>query len=176
MSHKKKPTKKQLLEAIKKLEKNPHDKVNILVDIGIGAVGAAGFGAAAAALGSTSILFGLVTIAAPVGVVVGGAALGGMALIGAKRVLFDGTFNEGKRSEMLNNLKEQYKEAQSKERADNIEDSDKTRFIISLKEPIDLDLISPEDAQKLIEAVEAGHVSITEAISTIQEIVKSAKS
>lgn len=176
MSNKKKPTKKQILKAIRKLEKNPHDKLNILADVGIGAVGAVGAGAAAAAFGGTSILFGLVTLSTPIGVVVGGAALGGMALVGAKRVLFDGTFNDGKKSELLKNLKEQYREAQEKEQASQVRDSDKTSFIISLKEPVDLGLISPEDAQKLIEAVETGQIPITEAIKMIQEIIKTAES
>ena len=37
-------TKEQILKAIEDLEKNPHDKLGILADIGIGAVGGAGSG------------------------------------------------------------------------------------------------------------------------------------
>ena len=44
MSDTKNPTKEQILKAIEKLEKNPHDKIGILSDIGIGVVGAAGAG------------------------------------------------------------------------------------------------------------------------------------
>ena len=59
MSANKTPTKEQILKSIEQLEKNPHDKLRILADIGIGVVGAAGAGAAVAAFGGTSVLFGL---------------------------------------------------------------------------------------------------------------------
>lgn len=82
----KKPKKEQLLQAINNLQKNPHDKLGILADLGIGTVGAVGAGAAVAAFGGTSVLFGLITVAPPVGLVVGGAALGASALVGLKRM------------------------------------------------------------------------------------------
>jgi hypothetical protein len=102
MSANKTPTKEQILKSIEQLEKNPHDKLKILGDIGIGVVGAAGAGAAVAAFGGASFLFGLITVAPPVGLVVGGAALGAAAFVGAKRMLFDGTFDEGKEQKCLN--------------------------------------------------------------------------
>ena len=96
MSANKTPTKEQILKAIEQLEKNPHDKLGILGDIGIGVVGAVGAGAAVAAFGGIPLLFGLITVAPPVGLVVGGAALGAAALVGVKRI-FDGTFDEEKK-------------------------------------------------------------------------------
>jgi hypothetical protein len=119
MSANKTPTKDQILKSIEQLEKNPHDKLAILGDIGIGVVGAVGAGAAAAAFGGASFLFGLITVAPPVGLVVGGAALGAAALVGAKRMLFDGTFDQGKKAEMLKQLKEQLRDVEAKERASN---------------------------------------------------------
>jgi hypothetical protein len=175
MSANKTPTKEQILKSIEQLEKNPHDKLGILADIGIGVVGAAGAGAAAAAFGGGSILFGLITVAPPVGLVVGGAALGAAALVGVKRMLFDGTFNQGKQAEMLKNLKDQLRDVEAKERASKLEDSDKTKFIVSLKEPVRLDLISPKDAQDLIRAVESGQIAIKEAIKMVEDVVKAAK-
>ena len=169
------PTKEQILKSIEQLEKNPHDKLGILADIGIGVVGAAGAGAAAAAFGGASFLFGLITVAPPVGLVVGGAVLGAAALVGAKRMLFDGTFDDGKKAEMLENLKQQARDIEAKERASNLEDSDKTKFIVSLKEPVRLDLISPQDAQDLISAVESGKIAIKEAIKMVEDVVKAAK-
>lgn len=175
MSANKTPTKEQILKSIEQLEKNPHDKLGILADIGIGVVGAAGAGAAVAAFGGTSFLFGLIAVAPPVGLVVGGAALGAAALVGAKRMLFDGTSDEGKRAEILKNLKEQLRDVEAKERASNLEDSDKTKFIVSLKEPVRLDLISPKDAQDLIRAVESGQIAIKEAIKMVEDVIKAAK-
>lgn len=169
------PTKEQILKSIEQLEKNPHDKLGILADIGIGVVGAAGAGAAAAAFGGGSILFGLITVAPPVGLVVGGAALGAAALVGVKRMLFDGTFDQGKQAEILKQLKEQLRDVEAKERASKLQDSDKTKFIVSLKEPVRLDLISPKDAQDLISAVESGKIAIKEAIKMVEDVVKAAK-
>ncbi len=175
MSGNKTLTKEQILKAIEQLAKNPNDKLGILADIGIGVVGAGAAGAAVAAFGGTSILFGLVALAPPVGLVVGGAALGAAALVGAKRIFFDGTFNQGKQAEMLQQLKEQLREVETKERASKLGDSDKTKFIVSLKEPIRLNLISPKDAQDLMRAVESGQISIKEAIKMVQAIVEAAK-
>ena len=169
------PTKEQILKSIEQLEKNPHDKLGILADIGIGVVGAASAGAAAAAFGGASFLFGLITVAPPVGLVVGGAVLGAAALVGAKRMLFDSTFDDGKKAEMLENLKQQARDIEAKERASNLQDSDKTKFIVSLKEPVRLDLISPQDAQDLISAVESGKIAIKEAIKMVEDVVKAAK-
>lgn len=170
-----KPTKEQLLKAIEDLEKNPNDNLGFLADIGIGAVGAAGGGAAASVLGASAIFFGLLPVAAPLGVVVGGAALGGMALVGLKKVLFDGTYMEGKKAEMLNQLKEQLREVEAKERSSHIKDDDKTKFHIFLKDPIMLDLISPQDAQSLINAVQNGQMPLTEAYKLVQNLINSAK-
>lgn len=175
MSGNKTITKEQILKAIEELAKNPNDKLGILADIGIGVVGAGAAGAAVAAFGGTSILFGLVALAPPVGLVVGGAALGAAALVGAKRIFFDGTFNEGKQAEILKQLKEQLREVEEKERASKVGDSDKTKFIVSLKEPIRLNLISPKDAQDLMRAVESGQMPIKEAIKMVQAIVEAAK-
>ncbi|MEG4395422.1 hypothetical protein [Microcoleus sp. BROC3] len=174
MSANKTPTKEQILKSIEQLEKNPHDKLGILADIGIGVVGAAGAGAAVAAFGGIPLLFGLITVAPPVGLVVGGAALGAAALVGVKRI-FDGNFDEGKQAEILKNLKDQLKDIESEERASNLEDSDKTKFIVSLKEPVRLNLISPKDAQDLISAVESGKIAIKEAIKMVEDVVKAAK-
>jgi hypothetical protein len=173
-------TKEQILKAIEELEKNPHDKLGILADIGVGAVGAVGAGAAAAAFGggAVPILFGLIALpaAAPLGVVVGGAALGAAGLIGIKKMFFDGTFTEGKRAEMLKQLKEQLKEYEAKKRKSQLTDDDKTKFIILLKEPVRLNLISPQDAQSLIAAVQNGQMTLKQAIKMVEDVVKSAKS
>lgn len=173
MSANKTPTKDQILKSIEQLEKNPHDKLGILADIGIGVVGAAGAGAAVAAFGGVPVLLGLWVVAPPVGLVVGGAALGAAALVGVKRI-FDGTFDQGKQAEMVENLKQQARDIEAKERASKLEDSDKNKFIVSLKEPVRLNLISPQDAQDLIRAVENGKMAIKEAIKMVED-VKAAK-
>ena len=175
MSGNKTLTKEQILKAIEELEKNPDDKLGILADIGIGVVGAGAAGAAVAAFGGTSIFFGLIAVAPPVGLVVGGAALGAAAFVGAKRIFFDSNFNKGKKEEILKQLKELLREVEAKERASKLEDSDKTKFILSLKEPVRFDLISPQEAQDLMRAVETGKMPIKEAIEIVQAIVEAAQ-
>jgi len=175
MSEPKKPSKEQLLKAIKKLEENPKDRIGIFADIGVGVVGAGAAAGAVAAFGGTSILFGLVTLAPPVGLVVGGAALGGAALIGLKKIFLDGTFTEGKQAQLLAQLKEQLKDAESKERASKVVTSDKDRFVILLKEPIEYGLLSPEKAQQLISAVESGNLPLTDAYKLVKDLVESFK-
>ncbi|VXD23460.1 conserved hypothetical protein [Planktothrix serta PCC 8927] len=76
---------------------------------------------------------------------------------------------------MLEQLKQQKKEIEAKERASEVEESDKTEFIFCLKEPIKLNLISPKDAQQLIGAVESGQLPIKEAIKMVQDVVEAAK-
>lgn len=174
MATNKEPTKEQILKAIENLEKNPNDKLNILTNIGIFGVGAAGAGYAASILGASALFFGLLPVTAPLAVVVGGAALGGAALVGVKR-MFEGNFDEGKRQTMLEQLKQQKKEIEAKERASEVEEIDKTKFIVCLKEPVKLNLISPKDAQQLIAAVESGQMPIKEAIKMVQDVVEAAK-
>lgn len=164
------PTKEEILKAIEQLEKD-NNLGGFLVNIGVVAVGAGAGGAAVAAFGGTSILFGLITIAPPVGLVVGGAALGGLALLGVKKILFDGTYDEGRKAELLKKLRDQYNEVKAKEISSTVTNSDKTKLIILLKEPIKYNLITPEKAQQLIDAVTNGKLLITEAYKLIENLL-----
>jgi len=171
----KKLSKEELLKAIEQIENNPDDRINFLTDIGAIGVGAVGAGAAAFAFGGTAvpILFGLITIpvAAPIGVVAGAAALGGAALFGVKRFLIDGTHQQGQREEILRQLKEKLRELETEERKSTIGENDKNKFYSFLKEPLKLNLISPEDAQRLMELVEKGELSISDAYQVVQDIL-----
>ncbi|HEY9609458.1 hypothetical protein [Allocoleopsis sp.] len=169
-------TKEQLLKALEELEKNPQNRLGILADIGVGVVGAAGAGYAASVLGASAIFFGLIPVAAPVAVVAGGAALGGLAFVGIKKMLFDGTYDEGKRDQIRIQLEENLKDIEAKEKASNLGENDKNQFYTFLKEPVKFDLISPEDAQGLINAVESGKMSLKEAYHLVKDVINSAKS
>lgn len=72
----------------------------------------------------------------------------------------------------MQKFKKKLRDIEAKERASNIKDTDNNQFIIALKEPVELNLISPEDAQKLIEAVQKGHISLKEAYRLIQEYLE----
>lgn len=187
MSSEKTVTKEQLLKTIEALEKNPHDKLGILGDVGIVAVGtglgALGAGAVATAAGATAIPVltavgswaGLTLVAAtPIGWVLGTAAAGGAAAYGISRLVKGSGYQEGKTQAMLIQLKERKKEVEAKERASSIQDIDRTQFHIALKEPLKLNLISAEDAQELIEVVEGGFMPLSEAYQHVQDLIAEA--
>jgi len=178
-------TKKQLLKIIDDLEKNPRDKIRILGDAGITAIGA-GLGAAAAgtlaaAAGVTSI-FGVTTAASwvggafvaatPIGWVLGAAAAAGVAAYGVSRMIRGGGLAEGRKFELLQKYREDAKSIEAKEEAGSILSEDRTQFILSLRELIDKDAIPPETAFKLIEQVEQGRVPLSQAFALILSLLK----
>ena len=180
-----KVTKDQLLKLIDLLEAKPDDKGRILGDIGITVVGA-GLGAAAAGtlatvagvtsiFGVTSIAgwLGLTVVAAtPVGWVVGAAAAAGAAAYTVSRLIRNGGMSEGKKEELLIRYREEARVIAAKEAAGKIEDSDRTRFIVALRDLIDKDVIPPDVAFRFIEQVERGGVPISQAFSMIHSLLK----
>lgn len=180
-----KATKNQLLKLIDELTKNPQDKGRILGDAGITALGA-GLGAAAvgtlaAAAGATSI-FGVTTAASwlgvtlvaatPVGWIVGGAAVAGAAAYGVSRMIRGGGLAEGRKLELLKKYREEAEGIVAKETAGRVTNEDRTRFICSLRELIDKNVIPPEQAFRLIEQVESGRIPLSLAFSMIQDMVQ----
>ncbi|MBD2385236.1 hypothetical protein [Cylindrospermum sp. FACHB-282] len=179
MSENQNLTKEQLLKTIEQLEKNPNDKVGILADVGATALGAVGLGGLAAAIGTTTASIPIITaitgigmfVAATPAVVVGGAAVaGGAAAYGVARLIKNGGFNEGKRKQLLNELKERLRETEAKERQSNFDEGDKTKFHLFLKEPLKDNLISPDDAHRLMQAVENGQIPLSEAYKLVGQI------
>lgn len=179
MTDKQKLTKEQLIKLIEQLEKDPNDRIGILGDVGVTALGAAGAGTAAALFGSTIASIPLVTaltgisfgvVAAPFAAVAGAAVVGGAAVYGVSRLIKDGGFNEGKRKQLLNELNEKLKEIEINERQSNINDRDKTDFYSFLKEPLKYKLISPDDASQLIKSVESGHISLSAAYKLVRDL------
>ncbi len=165
-----KRSKKELLDAINRL-KAGGDSGIFLADIGAAGIGAFGGGAAALAFGGgvAPALFGLVAVpfAAPLAVVAGGTLLGGAALFGVKRALMDGTYHEGKIAEIIRQKEDELREIEVKERTNSIKKADRDKFHIFLSQPIKLDLITPEDAQNLMELVETGKMAISEAYKMV---------
>lgn len=179
MSNTQNLTKEQLLKAIARLEENPSDKVEILASVGITALGAVGTGAAAAFFGATTASIPIITaltgigiaVAAPVALVAGAAVAGGAVVYGISRFVKDGGFHEGKREQLLNEYRDKLNNIQVKERCSKVKQHDVTDFYVFLKEPLELDLISTEDAQQLIQAVEAGKIPLSEAYELVGQIL-----
>ena len=95
--------------------------------------------------------------------------------MGVKRFFVDGTYQAGKREEMLRQLRDQLREVERKERQTSINEEDKTEFYSFLKKPLQLGLISVEDAQQTMEFVETGKMSISDAYKAIGEILSEAQ-
>jgi hypothetical protein len=177
-------TKQQLIKMIEELKNQPNDKVRILGDAGVSLVGA-GLGAAAAgtlasAAGATSIA-GVTTVAGwlgiaavattPVGWIIGAAAAGGAVAYGISRLIHGGGLSEGRKKELLLKYKEDAKAIEAKEIAGSITDQDKTIFIVSIRELIQTNAITPEKAKDLIEYVENGRIPISQALTLIQGLL-----
>ena len=183
-----KVTKTQLLKLIDDLKKKPEDKGRILGEIGITAVGATlGAGAAgtvAAAAGATTILGstvlgsalgGVFVAATPVGWVLGSAAAAGAAVYAVSRLIRNGGMSEGRKAELLNRYSEEERVIAAKEEAGSIAESDRTRFIVDLRELIDKEVIGAEKAFRLIEQVQSGRLPISRALSLIRDLLKEAE-
>lgn len=184
MSANPKRTKQELLNLIDELETNPADRGRILGEAGITALGL-GLGAAAAGTvatmaGATSIpvltaaasWIGVTAVAAtPVGWIIGAAAAGGALAYGLSRLVGDGGVSEGRKKELLQGYQERLQEAGHKERAGTITIQDRTQFIAGLRELLERDVLRPEKAFQLIEAVERGAMPVSEAYQLIAGIL-----
>jgi hypothetical protein len=179
----KKVSKKELLKAIEQLEKNPHDRVRILSEIGVVGIGAAGAGAVAAAVGASSTAIPIytaltgaaLTVAAPVTLVAGAAVAGGLATYGVAKLLKNGVTQEAKRQEIKKRLKERLRELDATEQQTAVTQDDQTSFIIFLKTPLEQNLVTAEQAKQLIDFVEAGQMPLEEAYKLLYDIISDAK-
>jgi hypothetical protein len=179
-------TKKQLLKVIDDLEASPSDRVRILGDFGITSVGV-GLGAAAASTvatiaGATAIpvvtsaasWLGVTAVAAtPVGWVVGVALAGGALAYGVSRLIRNGGLSEGRKRELLQVYRERLQEMQRREKAQEVTAPDRNRFITSLREVIKKDVISPQKAFQLIDAVERGAMPLSQAYALVAGLLES---
>ena len=178
------PSKRELLKALRRLEKNPDSKERLFGDIGItalgGALGAAAGGTAATAAGVTSI-WGITTAASwlglsvvsatPVGWIAGTAIASSAAVYGISRLIRDGAYTEGKIAELKRDLEDRINEINAKEKASTVSESDLTEFSIFLKKPLEKGLLNSEKASKLIWAVEQGRMEISTAYQLIGDLL-----
>ena len=177
-------SKKQLLKVINDLESSPSDRVRILGDVSITSVGtvlgAAAGGTVATITGATAIpvittaasWLGVTAVAVtPVGWVAGAALVGGALAYGASRLVRSGGLSEGRKRELLQFYRERLQEMQRCEQAQEVTAPDRNRFITSLREVIEKNAISPQQAFQLIDAVERGTMPLSQAYSLVAEFL-----
>jgi len=183
MATSKKPSKKELLDAIDKLEKNPDARTKILGELGVAGIGAAGVGALAAFFGAGTASIPLITaltgvgmvVAAPVTLIAGATIAGGAAAYGLTKLATSGAYDKGKQEEIKQKLKDKLKEFEIEEQKLSLTEENKSSFMIFLKEPLQLDLITAATAQELIELVEKGQMSLAEAYQLLGDIISDAR-
>ena len=177
----KKLSEEEILKLISELRKDSDNKQRLLADLGIAGAGMAGAGAVAAAVGAgvapigfgiTALTgFGLV-VAAPVGLVAGAAVAGGAAAYGVTQVIRFKARQQGRCEQMTEQLNEILRDKKYKKTKSQTSESDKTKFIFFLEDPIKLKLMSHEDASDLIQLVECGQISLFEAYRLAKDILK----
>ena len=181
-------SKKQLLNVIDELQQKPGDRVRLLGDLGIttlgGTLGVAAAGTVAALAGATAIpavttaasWIGITVVAAtPVGWLIGGAAAGGAIAYGVSRLIHNGGLSEGRRAELLVHYQERLQAIRRKEtRTENGEQvsvGDKNQFIGALREIVAKNAIQPVRALDLIQNVENGRISLSDAYRAVTGIL-----
>ena len=177
-------SKKEVLKAIKKLEKNPSDKFRLggeMVGVAVGAtLGGIGGVAAATLTGATAIpvittvaSWASITVAAatPIGWIAGGAVLGGALVYGVGRIIRNGAGAEVRRKELLQRLKQKVQGMEKCDKAIQPTETEMRDFYGKLKETLLLDLISPSQAGDITIAVSNGSMLLTDAFTNLEKLV-----
>jgi hypothetical protein len=178
---KRKLSKEEILKLIAKLKEDPNSKYRILADLGIASAGAAGAGAVAAVAGASVVSIGWgvtaltgfgIALAAPVALVAGAAVAGGAVTYGITQAVRFKARQQGKREQILQQLDEILRDIGYTETKAQTTEEDKTKFILILEEPIELGLISSDDASDLIQLLENGQISLFEAYRLVKDILQ----
>lgn len=182
---------RQLVEALRRLEKSRPDKIGLagdLVSTALGmAGGAAASGSIAAAAGATTIfgsstlggvLGGVFVASTPVGWVIGASLAGGALAYGATRLVRSGEAADQTRKSMLQRLKAKLRRGVQPHQAVaegvrvaqyEVKDKDAYyKFIERLRETVERGSIEPGRAERLITAVTTGSMAIDKAMNLLE--------
>lgn len=175
MSKKHSQGEKLLIQRIKNLKKSHYEKIKIIGDISLTSLGLAGGGTAASFFGTTTIfslpiIGATITVAAPTILVASGAVTGGVTLYGLSKLIQNASFNDGQRSQVLREEKENLEAVNVRERQSNLTEHDKTKFNCFLKESLKYVVIDDDDVEKFKNAVENGRISLSNAYDMIEKI------
>ena len=75
----------------------------------------------------------------------------------------------------MQKYKEDAKQLEIKENSNGVTDLDKTNFVLSIRDLIEKDIISPEDATKLINYVEQGKIFLSHAYKLLKNLLEENK-
>lgn len=178
-------TKRQLLKVIGELQAKPGDRFRVLGEasatVAGAGLGAAAAGTAASIAGVTAIpvlttaasWIGVSVVAAtPVGWIAGAALAGGALTYGISRLVRSGAMSEGRKRELLNVYQERLSELSRQDEAREVDGADRTNFICALRELVEKDVISPDRAFRLLNAVLQGSISLSQAHSLMAGVLQ----
>jgi len=175
------PNKKELLKALKKLEKNPKDSITILGEIGITVLGAGVVGFAVATMGVTSSIpiitavTGIVLVqATPIGWIATATVAGGAAAYGLTQAVKHGSKMEAKKAQLKGDLEQRLKDIEQKEKRSKEEPNTKdlSNFYNVLYRALDDNRIDKKDAFDLLQAISDRQMPLSEAYKLINDILK----
>lgn len=179
----KKLTKEDYIEALKKLEKNPSDRVGLLGELGVATtgavVGALGAGTIASLFGATTILGsstlagaagGILVATTPVGWVIGTAVAGTAAAYGLAKLVKSGGVNYERRQQSILEIKEKIAEFQrSTQTVESNHEIGKLAGSFALL--LENNLISQEEVTSIMQGIENGQIDSESAFSIINSLL-----
>jgi len=180
MSEAKMPNKKELLKALKKLEKNPKDSITILGEIGITVLGAGVVGFAVASMGVASSIpiitavTGIVLVqATPIGWVATAAVAGGTVAYGLTQAVKHGSKMEAKKAQLRIDIEKRLEDIEQKEKISKEKPNTKdlSSFYNVLYRALENDLINKKDAFDLLQAIANKKMLLSEAYKLINNIL-----
>ena len=176
--------KQDYINALKKLEKSPNDRIGTLGEIGVAATGAVAGGLAAGSLASVfglTTLFGSSTLASigagvfivsnPVGWVFGTAAAGAAAAYGISRFVKSGGVSDERKKQSIKDIREKITEYEVN--ANKLEPDERIgqlagAFVLILEN----DFITQDEVTSIIQGVENGQIKIDAAFLIVNSLLE----
>ncbi len=172
-------SKEQILQLIDELRKNPSNYYQIITDLGATGAGIAGGIAAFAKTsfvqvgwGITALTGAYIPVAPSTKLVVGASVVGGALTYATLQAVRFKARQYGKREQMLQQMEEKRRDIEYEEQKSETTEAEKLQFILFLKEPVRLELVSSRDASDLIQLVMDGKITLSEAYKLVEAILK----
>lgn len=177
----KKLSKGEYIEALERLKKSPRDRIGILGDLGVTAIGAiagsaaagsvAGAAGAATLMGSStaaSILGGIFVTTTPLGWVVGTALVGGAAGYSVSRLVRSGGKSDARKHSYIRELEDTVAERAKEQVSPTVSEVEITAVVNAIEALIRCDKIPQSYATRLLEAMLAQKISANDAFSLLE--------
>lgn len=171
-------------EALKKIKNNPRDRIGILGEVGIVAIGVTGgvatAGSIAAAAGATTILGsttlggllgGIFVATTPVGWMFGTAAAGGVIAYGVSRLFKSGNISDERTYQNIIKLEEKIRTLEKEVNKTHNIDEKYSKLASMYIELIDAGLIDETTVKEILEGIQSENINIEVAFQNVQKML-----